>query len=118
LTQKATVEIATPKWTTALRRDKPRRTLLTIFRRTCNGRRWLLTHHKYSFCKNKTRTKTFIITNCTDSCWDFTVPTLAETWLLFSSMAGGNEAQRSDHFDLPKNRAFTFIIRICNYSVA
>jgi hypothetical protein len=27
-------------------------------------------------------------------------------------MAGRNEAQRSDRFDLPKNRAFTFIIRI------
>jgi hypothetical protein len=27
-------------------------------------------------------------------------------------VAGGNEAQRSDRFDLPKNRAFTFIIRI------
>jgi hypothetical protein len=28
-------------------------------------------------------------------------------------MAGGNEAQRSNRFDLPKNMAFTFIIRIC-----
>jgi hypothetical protein len=27
-------------------------------------------------------------------------------------MAGGNEAQHSDRFDLPKNTAFTFIIRI------
>ncbi|MDR2704905.1 MAG: hypothetical protein LBC02_03915 [Planctomycetaceae bacterium] len=27
-------------------------------------------------------------------------------------MAGMNEAQRSDRFDLPKNMAFTFIIRI------
>jgi hypothetical protein len=27
-------------------------------------------------------------------------------------MAGVNEAQRSDRFDLPKNMAFTFIIRI------
>jgi hypothetical protein len=27
-------------------------------------------------------------------------------------MAGGNEAQRRDHIDLPKNMAFTFIIRI------
>jgi hypothetical protein len=27
-------------------------------------------------------------------------------------MAGVNEAQRSDRFDLPKNRVFTFIIRI------
>ncbi|MDR2704545.1 MAG: hypothetical protein LBC02_02085 [Planctomycetaceae bacterium] len=27
-------------------------------------------------------------------------------------MAGGNEAQRSDRFDLPNNMAFTFIIRI------
>ncbi|MDR2706084.1 MAG: hypothetical protein LBC02_09930 [Planctomycetaceae bacterium] len=27
-------------------------------------------------------------------------------------MAGGNEAQRSDRFDLSKNMAFTFIIRI------
>jgi hypothetical protein len=27
-------------------------------------------------------------------------------------MAGGNEAQRSDRLDLPKNMAFTFIIRM------
>jgi hypothetical protein len=27
-------------------------------------------------------------------------------------MAGRNEAQRSDRFDLPKNMAFTFIIRM------
>jgi hypothetical protein len=27
-------------------------------------------------------------------------------------MAGGNETKRSDRFDLPKNMAFTFIIRI------
>jgi hypothetical protein len=27
-------------------------------------------------------------------------------------MAGGNEAQRSDRFDLPNNMAFSFIIRI------
>ncbi|MDR2706785.1 MAG: hypothetical protein LBC02_13475 [Planctomycetaceae bacterium] len=27
-------------------------------------------------------------------------------------MAGGNEAQRSDRFDLPKNRAFTFITKL------
>jgi hypothetical protein len=27
-------------------------------------------------------------------------------------MAGVNEAKRSDRFDLPKNRAFTFIIRM------
>ncbi|MDR2705026.1 MAG: hypothetical protein LBC02_04525 [Planctomycetaceae bacterium] len=27
-------------------------------------------------------------------------------------MAGGNEAQRSDRFDLPNNMAFIFIIRI------
>ncbi|MDR2706926.1 MAG: hypothetical protein LBC02_14200 [Planctomycetaceae bacterium] len=30
---------------------------------------------------------------------------------------GGNEAQRSDRFDLPKNRAFTFIIRIFSNSM-
>jgi hypothetical protein len=28
------------------------------------------------------------------------------------NMAGGNESQRSDRFDLPKNTAFTFIIRM------
>ncbi|MDR2704252.1 MAG: hypothetical protein LBC02_00590 [Planctomycetaceae bacterium] len=28
-------------------------------------------------------------------------------------MAGGNETQRSNRFDLPNNMAFTFIIRIC-----
>jgi hypothetical protein len=27
-------------------------------------------------------------------------------------MAGGNEAQRSDRFDLPKNMAFTFIKKL------
>ncbi|MDR2706594.1 MAG: hypothetical protein LBC02_12515 [Planctomycetaceae bacterium] len=27
-------------------------------------------------------------------------------------MAGGNEAQRSDRLDLPKNTVFTFIIRM------
>ncbi|MDR2705019.1 MAG: hypothetical protein LBC02_04490 [Planctomycetaceae bacterium] len=27
-------------------------------------------------------------------------------------MAGGNEAKRSDRFDLPKNMAFTFITKL------